>query len=317
MRAIQVSRFGGPEVLVLSEVPAPVASADQLLVEVAAAGVNYADTHRTDGTYRATPKLPFIPGTEVVGRTPDGRRVLAPIFEGGGYAEAAVISAADAVEVPEQVGDGEALALLVQGLTAWHVLRSSARLLPGESVLVNAAAGGVGSLAVQLARHFGAARVIAAASTPAKRDLAISLGADAAVDSDVQGYRERVLAANEGRPVDVVLESTGGPAVEAALGVLAGFGRLISYGNAGRHEHRPQLDPSALADGNKMVGGFWLRPALELPGAYREPLTELLELTATGVLRPLVGAEYALADARKAHEDLLARRTTGKLVLRP
>jgi NADPH2:quinone reductase len=242
--------------------------------------------------------------------------VLAPIFEGGGYAERALVPAAQAVDVPDEVGDGEALALLVQGLTAWHVLRNCARLREGESVAVNAAAGGVGSLAVQLAKHLGAGRVIAAASTIDKRDLALRLGADAAVDNAADGYAERIRAANGGRPVDVVLESTGGAAFTAAMDALAGFGRLVTYGNASR-EGRPLVDPATLAERNTAVVGFWLRPALALPGAYEGPLAQLLKLAATGRIHPLVGAEYPLAQARRAHEDLLARRTTGKVVLRP
>ena len=315
MRAIQVTSFGGPEVLVPADLPEPQAGPGQLLARVDAAGVNYADTSRTAGSYGGE-DLPFVPGSEVVGRTPDGRRVFAPTVGGGGYAEVAVIAAERAVDVPEEVGDGEALALLVQGLTAWHVLRNSARLEAGESVLVNAAAGGVGSLVIQLAKQFGAGRVIAAASTADKRAVAIELGADVAVDTDPDGYAERVLAANEGRPVDVALDSIGGTALTASLRTLAGFGRLVSYGNSAR-AGRPSVDPEVLAESNHLVAGFWLKPALELPGAYHEPLAELLKLTATGQLRPLVGGSYPLDQARQAHEDLLARRTTGKLVLRP
>jgi NADPH2:quinone reductase len=315
MRAIQVTQFGGPEVLVPTELDPPVAGPDQLLVEVSAAGVNFADTHRTDGSYRGGVTLPFVPGVEIVGRT-NGRRILSPIFEtGGGYAEYAVAPAHRAVDVPDEVSDGQALALLIQGLTAWHVLKNSARLSPGETVLVNAAAGGVGSLAVQLAKHFGAGQVIATASTGAKRELAIDLGADVAVDNNPDGYIERVRAATDGG-VDVVLDSTGGATMLAGLECLKGFGRLVNYGNAGR-EGRPSVDPSALAQRNLSVAGFWLVPAMDLPGGYVEPLTELLALTAAKKLSPLVGAEYPLEEARRSHEDLLARRTTGKLVLKP
>jgi NADPH2:quinone reductase len=303
-------------VLVLAEVADPVSGAGQVLVDVGAAGVNYADTHRTDGSYRGGQALPFVPGVEVVGRDPDGRRVLAVVFAGGGYAERAVVPADRVVAVPDAVADGAALALSVQGLTAWHLLRSSARLAPGESVVVHAAAGGVGTLTVQLARHFGAGRVIAVASTPAKRELALRLGADAAVDGASDGYPDRIRAANSGRGVDVVLDSTGGAAFSAGLDALAPFGRLVSYGNAAR-DGRPPVDAGQLAEHNTAVAGFWLRPALDLPGGYHEPLAELLELTAAGELTPVVGAEYPLADARRAHEDLLARRSTGKLVLRP
>jgi NADPH2:quinone reductase len=316
MRAVQCADFGGPEVLNLLDVPEPVPVKGQLLVEVSAAGVNFADTSRIAGSYRPAPELPFVPGTEVVGRTADGRRVLASIFDGGGFAERAVVEETDAVPVPDGVGDAEALALLVQGLTAWHVLKSCARIHRGETVVVNAAAGGVGSLAVQLARHFGAGHVIGTASTEDRRDLALSFGADVAVSSDADGYAERILDANDGRPVDIVLESIGGRVFSAGLEILATFGRLVTFGNASR-EGRPLVDPGALADRNTTLTGFWLRPALTVPGSYTEPLTEMFALVAGGVLKPLVDAAYPLEDARRAFEDLLARRTTGKITLRP
>lgn len=316
MRAIQVTQFGGPEVLVPAELDPPVARPGQLLVEVSAAGVNFADTHRTDGSYRGGVTLPFVPGVEIVGRV-GGRRVLATLFEtSGGYAEYAVAQAHRAVDVPDEVDDGAALALLIQGLTAWHLLKSSARLRPGETVVVNSAAGGVGSLAVQLAKHFGAGQVVATASTGDKRDIARRLGADVAIDNNPDGYAERVLAATNGRGADVVLDSAGGATMLAGLESLAPFGRLVNYGNASR-EGRPSVDPSTLAQRNLSVAGFWLVPAMDLPGGYVEPLAELLALTAAKKLSPQVGAEYPLGEARRAHEDLLARQSTGKLILKP
>ncbi|MET0422438.1 MAG: NADPH:quinone oxidoreductase family protein [Actinoplanes sp.] len=316
MLAVQCAVFGGPEVLDLVDVSEPEPGPGQLLVDVIAAGVNFADTSRIAGSYSPAPALPFVPGTEVVGRTADGRRVLASIFGGGGFAERAVIAEADAVVVPADVGDAEALALLVQGLTAWHVLTSCARIRPGETVVVNAAAGGVGSLAVQLARHFGAGRVIAACSTEAKRDLARSLGADVAVSSDANGYAERVRAANDGRPVDIVLESIGGQVFSEGLAALANYGRLVTFGNASR-EGRPLVDPGALAERNLSVTGFWLRPALTVAGSYAEPLAEMFALVAARKLRPLVEAAYPLSDVRRAFADLTARRTIGKISLTP
>ncbi len=316
MQAILVRELGGPEVLVPAEVPDPVAGADSVLVQVSAAGINYADTHRTEGSYRVAPTLPFIPGTEVVGQDPDGRRVLGLNFDGGGYAEQAVVPAHQVVPVPDGVSDGAALALIVQGLTAWHVLRNCARLRPGESVVVNAAAGGVGSLAVQLARQFGAGRVIATASTVDKCELARELGADVAVDGAAEGYADRIWAANDGHPVDVVLEATGGPVFTAALDSLATFGRLITYGNASRLG-RPLVDPAELGSRTIGVLGFWLRPVVDRPDGYGDPLVQLLQLAAQGSLRPVVGPGYPLAEARRAHEDLLARRSTGKLILLP
>jgi NADPH:quinone reductase len=316
MRGIKVDAFGGPEVLVPAELPEPVPGPGQLLVEVAAAGVNYADTHRTDGSYRGRQRLPFVPGTEVVGRTPDGRRVLALCFEGGGYAERAVVDETGAVDLPDQVDDATALALLVQGLTAWHVLRLSGRLAPGETVLIGAASGGVGSVAVQLARHFGAGRIIAGASTEEKRRHALTLGAHAAIGNDPGGYAARVREVTAGRGADVVLESTGGAALTASIEALAPFGRLVTYGNASR-EGRLPVDVDVLAQRNLSVAGYWLRPALDLPGLFREPLAAMFELVIAGELVLPPGPAHPLADARRAHEDLLARRTTGKVVLLP
>jgi NADPH:quinone reductase len=313
--AIQIARNGGPEVLTAVEWPDPMPGPQQVLISVDAAGINYADTHIADGSYLSRPTLPHVPGSEVIGRTPDGRRVMA-VTEGGGYAEKAVVAAGLAIPVPDSVGDGEALAVLVQGLSAWHLLRTCARLAAGETVVVNAAAGGVGSLAVQLARVFGAGRVMATASTSEKRDLAQSLGADAAVDGAAEGYAERVIEANGGQRVDVVLDAVGGPVLDAALGALRPFGRLVTFGAASRQPSQP-VDPTRLMRRNLAIIGFWLAPALAVPQMYGPPLAELLGLVADGRLRPVVGGEYPLADARRAHEDMLARRTVGKLILRP
>ncbi|MEU8997525.1 NADPH:quinone oxidoreductase family protein [Streptomyces caniferus] len=320
MRAMQFERFGGPEVLREAEVPDPVAGPGETLVEVEAAGVNFGDIkqiagEQPDGPYAPKGPLPRIPGLEVVGRAPDGRRVLGYVLQGG-YAARTVVPDRDLVALPEGVSAGEALALLVQGLTAWHVLRSVARIRPGESVVIHAAAGGTGSLAVQLAREFGAGRVIATASSEEKRAFALELGADAAVDGDAEGYKERVLDANHGRPVDIVLDAIGGPVLDSALDTLGYLGRLVTYGSSSR-QAASALAPSRLAVENIGVAGFWLIPLLARNGAGGPALEELLDLTARGRLRPLVGTAYDLARARDAHEDLLARRTKGKLILRP
>ncbi|NJC69404.1 NADPH:quinone oxidoreductase family protein [Planosporangium thailandense] len=315
MRAIQISRYGGPEVLDLVELPDPQPGPDEILIDVAAAGINYADTHLADGSYLTSPTLPFVPGSEVIGRTADGRRVMG-LTTGGGYAEKVLLPAALAVEVPESIGDGAALALLVQGLSAWHLLRTSARLVAGETVVVNAAAGGVGSLAVQLAKAFGAGRVIATASAPEKQQMALDLGADVAVSGAADGYAERVVEANRGKRVDVILDAVGGRVFDAAFDALGQFGRLVTFGAASREIATP-IEPGRLMKRNASVVGFWLSPALAVPGMFAPALTELFELVAAGRVRPVVGGEYPLTDARRAHEDLLARRTTGKLILRP
>jgi NADPH2:quinone reductase len=313
VRAIQITEFGGPEVLHVAELPDPVAGRGQLLLDVRRAGVNYADTHTVEDSYLSRSTLPMVPGSEVAGRTADGRRLVA-LTDGGGYAERAAVQEALAQEVPDGVGDEQALALVVQGVTAWHLLRTSARLARGESVVVHAAAGGTGSLAVQLAREFGAGRVIATASSKEKRDLARELGADAAVDAAPEDLKERLIEANGGRRVDVVLEMTGGPVFDASLAALAPFGRLVTYGMASRTPATP-VQAAALMGRSRAVVGFWLAHCLGRPGMYREPLAELLAMTAEGRLKPQVGGVYPLAEAARAHQDLRGRRTVGKLAL--
>src|SRR3954464_2367329 len=198
MRAIRIEQWGGPEVLQLVEdAPRPEPGDGETLVEVSRAGINFADTHARENTYLARYELPLIPGGEVAGTTEDGRRVAALVGTGG-YAEDAVAPSDRLVPIPDGVSDGQALALLIQGLTAWHLYRTSAHLQPGESVVVIAAAGGVGSLAVQLGRAMGAGRVIATASSEDKRQLALELGADAAVDPNADDLTDRLIAANEG-----------------------------------------------------------------------------------------------------------------------
>jgi NADPH2:quinone reductase len=313
VRAIQISEYGGPEVLELVTLPDPSPADGFELVDVIAAGVNYADTHQTDNSYLSPTTVPVVPGSEVVGRTADGRRVTSMVGTGG-YAEKALAPPGLTFDVPDGVSDGAALALLVQGLTAWHLLRTCARLQPGDSVVVHAAAGGVGTLAVQLAKQWGAGRVIGTASSPEKRGLAESLGADVTVDADVPDMNAALREANGGRKVDIVLEMVGGPTFDGSLRALAPFGRLVVFGMASRVPPTP-IEPGRLMVGSKMVMGYWLVDCLRDLSMVSGPMTELLDLTATGKLQPVVGATYPLADARRAHEDMRARATTGKVVL--
>jgi NADPH:quinone reductase len=315
MRAIVVEEFGGPEVLKLGEAPEPESRNGKLRVEVSAAGVNYADTHQAENSYHAPARLPLIPGAEVVGTTPEGERVVGLLPAGGGYAERALVSPTLAVPVPDGVGDGEALAIILQGLTAYHLLRTSAQMRAGETVVVHAAAGGVGTLAVQLAKRWGAGRVVATASSEEKRALALELGADAAIDSNADDLRGAIETA-AGGPVDVVLEMVGGRTFTQSFEALAPFGRLVSYGMASRRIPDP-VDVVALNRDSRGVLGFWLAACFKAPGMIDEPARELLRLVADGELRAIVGGTYPLADARRAHEDLRARRTAGKLVLDP
>src|SRR5271155_4465855 len=210
MRAIQMTEFGGPEVLKLAELPTPQPGPDETLIRVTRAGLNFADTHTRTNSYVQKATLPLVPGGEVAGvREDTGERVVA-LVGSGGYAEYAIAAKDLAFPIPDGIDDGTALAMIIQGTTAWHLYRTSGRVAEGESVVVHGAAGGVGSLALQLGHALGAGRVIATASSDEKRALALALGADAAIDPSAEGLTERLVEANGGRALDVVFEMSGG-----------------------------------------------------------------------------------------------------------
>jgi NADPH2:quinone reductase len=315
MRAIQIAEFGGPEVLKLVELPKPEPSEGEVLIKVNRAGLNFADTHQRTDDYLASPELPLVPGAEVAGvRDENGERVVA-LCGSGGYAEYATAPASLTFAIPQAVDDGTALAILLQGLTAYHLFKTSARIRAGESVVVHAAAGGVGSLAVQLAKRLGAGRVIATASTEDKRRLALELGADAAIDVSPEGLKERIQEANDGAKVDVVLEMAGGEIFEQSLAALAPFGRVVTYGIASREPN--EVNTGALMRRSRAVVGFWLMHCLGNPEMVDEALADLFTRVVDGQLRAVVGATYPLGEAAQAQIDMQERRTTGKVLLDP
>ena len=314
MRAVQIKQFGGPEVLEVTELDKPEPGDGEVLIAVSRAGLNFADTHQRENSYLRSFELPLVLGGEVAGTTRDGRRVVAMV-PSGGYAEYAVAPEATTFPIPDGVDDGSALAMIVQGLTAWHLFRTSAKLAEGESVVVVSGAGGVGSLAVQLAKPFGAGRVIATASTEEKRAHTLELGADAAVDPATEELEKALIEANEGERIDVALEMAGGRTFDACLRSLAPFGRVVTYGIASRAQN--ELRTGSLMRGSRAVVGFWLMHCLGRRDMMEEPLADLFARIARGELRPQVGETYALSDVRRAHEDLEGRRTSGKLLLDP
>jgi NADPH:quinone reductase-like Zn-dependent oxidoreductase len=321
MRAVQITRFGGPEVLDVVDLPDPVPGPGQQLYDVRTAGINFADTHQIENSYLAAQELPLIPGAEFVGTAVGGGPRVVGLLEGGGYAQRVAAHPRLTWQVPDGVSDEQALAVVLQGATAWHLLRTCAHLAEGESVVVIAGAGGVGSLAVQLARHWGAGRVIATASSADKRALTEELGAHASVDpaladDDPKQFTAALREANGGRPVDIVLEMTGGNVFTGALSALAPFGRLVTYGMAARQE-TPSVPPGALLQKSRAVIGFWLAHCMTRPEMMDAAMNELLPMVAGGALHPVVGGRYPMAAVREAHQDILSRRTTGKLVLDP
>jgi NADPH2:quinone reductase len=315
MRAIQMSEYGGPEVLQLVELPVPEPSEGEALIRVRRAGLNFADTHRRTNTYLAKDELPLVPGSEVAGvREDTGERVVA-LCGSGGYAEYATAPGALTFPIPAGVDDETALALVLQGLTAWHLYHTSGRVAPGESVVVHSAAGGVGSLAVQLGRPLGAGRVIATASTPDKRALALELGADAAVDGAAEGLQGRLVEANLGEPVDVVFEMAGGAVFDESLAALAPFGRLVTYGIASGENNT--LRSGDLMRHSRAVVGFWFAHCIGRPAMIDAALADLFERVRRGELHVVTGPAYPLAEAAQAQTDLAERRTTGKITLDP
>ena len=335
MKAIQMTRQGGPEVLHLVELPGPQPGPGEVVIKVDAAAVNFSDLMRRRGdVYPVPTPVPFVPGAEVAGTVAalgegvDGLSVGTPVFgtvgadASGGYAEYALAYAQNVIPIPEGVGADAAAGIVVSGLAATVILNDVAQIHGGETVFVPAAAGGVGSYAVQIARLLGAGTVIAGAGTAPKRQTALALGADAAVEYRQPGWTDTVLELTGGRGVDVALEMNGPSHLGQTLAILAPFGRLISYGAVTGSVDG--LDPAALvpllydpAPSQILTGfnlGIWFehRPAQAVASLQR-----LVGWIASGQLRTPAVYPLPLADAAEAHRLLEAGASTGKVVLKP
>jgi NADPH:quinone reductase len=303
VKGVLLREPGGPEQLEHTELPEPVAEDGQVLVRVRAAGVNYADVLIRQGRYPQPPPLPTVPGSEIAGEV-DGRRVMA-LPPGGGYAEIVAVDPASLVSLPDGASFEEGASFLLTFLTAWIPLTRQVRIERGSVVLVHSASGGVGSAAVQVAKHLGA-RVIATASTDEKRKVALDLGAD-----EAYGYEDF-----EGVRADVVYDLVGGEVFARSLGVLNPLGTLLAIGFAGGWWE--PLDPAPLVGRNLGVVGFYLgRLMRHRPELVRAATDELVALWDAGAIRPLVGSTFALADAADAHRLMEERRHVGKVVLVP
>ncbi len=324
MKAIRFHELGGPEVLRYEDAPDPSPASGEVLVRVRAIGVNYADTMFREGRYFLQPVFPAIPGLETAGEVVavgegvtafvSGDRVMGPLANAGGYAELAVAPAHHLSKLPDNVSWTDAAALPIAAVTADQVLHVAGRLCPGETVVVHAAAGSVGTLMVQLAKLAGA-RVIATASTEEKRQLALSLGADVAIDYRQADWPQRVRAATGGRGADVIAEMVGGAVFTQSWTCLAPWGRLVCFGMAGGE--MPQLNPVMLMPQNQSVTGYYVTSAIDRPDLMRPTYDRLYAALSGGNLRVIVGGTAPLSEAAEVHRRLQGRQTTGRLVLLP
>jgi NADPH2:quinone reductase len=315
MKAIRVNELGGADKLTLEEIEKPTPKADEVLIKVAAAGINYADTMMRSGNYLTKPELPFTLGYEAAGTVAEigenvkhlqvGQRVLATTISGG-YAEFATAKANAAMPIPDELGFGESTALLVQGLTALGLLNPTNS---GESILIHAAAGGVGTLLVQLAKHKGL-KVIATASSEQKLTKVAELGADVCINYTESDWTEQVLQATDGKGVNWIIEMVGGDIVAQNLKVLAKHGTMWIYGAASGQDFKVSV--LSLMHKNHKIQGYWL---MNEPIQNRISFTkELLGHINSGRLKIEV-TEFPLEKAREAHEAIEGRKTTGKVVL--
>lgn len=326
MKAVRFHELGEPGVLRLEELDNPVAGDGELLVEVFAAGVNFSDAGKRRGLYLEPTPLPYCPGSEVagivraVGDSVDqfaiGDRVVGLLpSRSGGYAELAVLPVTSAALIPSGMTYEIAVTLPNQGATAHHLLHSMGNVGAGQSVLIHAAAGGVGGLAVQLAKGAGAGWIGGLASTDAKRAHIIALGADMALDPGNASWPDQVMQATNGKGIDLILDSIGGESFDRSMGVLGRFGRIICYGLASGVPN--QLAPIRLMRPCQSVAGFHLDAIVAHGNRMALDIAQLIDATHRGSLHPHIGAEFSLEDAIGAHRLLESRQLTGKIVLLP
>lgn len=322
MKAIQVSQTGGPAVLVLTDVPAPKPKANEAVVQLKAAGVNFIDVYFREGRYPA--QLPFVNGQEGAGVVTEVGSDVTELRVGdrvaytgviGSYAEYAAVPANRLVKIPDDLSFEQAAAAMLQGMTAHYLLYSTYKLQAGETALIHAAAGGVGSLLVQMAKRIGA-RVIATAGTQAKAQLALGAGADECIVYTEADFETETRRLTDGKGVNVVYDGVGKATFDKDLNVLLPRGYLVLFGGASGAV--PPFDLIKLSQKGSL---YITRPTLVNYIATRDDLewraTDVLEMIVSGDLKLRIHEKYPLAEAARAHRDLEGRKTTGKLLLIP
>ncbi|GGS98312.1 NADPH:quinone oxidoreductase family protein [Streptomyces chromofuscus] len=315
MQAWQVHENGEPsEVMRLNEVAAPAPGDGQVLLKVRAANVNFPDALLCRGQYQVRPPLPFTPGVEICGETEDGRRVIAnPALPHGGFAEYAVADAAALLPAPDALDDAEAAALHIGYQTGWFGLHRRARLEAGETLLVHAAAGGVGSAAVQLGKAAGAT-VIGVVGGAQKATVARELGCDVVIDRRADDVVAAVKEATGGRGADVVYDPVGGEAYTQSAKTVAFEGRIVVVGFASGTIPNPALN-HALVKNYSILGLHWGLYNTKNPKLVQHCHEQLTELAARGAIRPLVSERVPLGEAAAAVQKVADGRSTGRIAV--
>lgn len=327
MKSIRVETCGGSEVLTYQEVSKPVCSPDRVLLKVIAAGINFADIMQHQGTYPLQLPLPYTPGMEVVGVVEEigadvtdvrlGEHVAAISFEAGCYAEYIAIKPEQVIRFPDTLDAHTVLALLIQGLSAYLLLDYAAKIQRGNSVLIHAAAGGVGNLLVQLAKLMDAGDVFGTAGTSAKREMIRSWGVDYPIDYNKSNWHETVLKITGGKGIDIILDPVGGSAIVQNLSCLGVEGRFVSYGwLSGSCPRLTATQCQSLLFNNQSVSGFAVNIVMDHhPDVVDAALTQLFTWAQMEKLKPILGCTFPLKDAAQAHTAISTRKTTGKVIL--
>ncbi len=316
MKAIRITKFGGAENLSFDEIEKPKPKADEVLIKTEAAGINFADIMLRQGKYLFRPELPFTPGFEAAGTIAEvgekvekfkvGQRVLA-MMKGGGYAEFAAANASQIVPIPDEMSFGESTVLLVQGLTALGLLEN---LKPDDTILIHAAAGGVGSLLVQLAKIKGAKKIIGTASSESKLERIVNLGADVGINYTESDWTEQIKSAADGRGADLIIEMVGGEIGRRNFECLAAKGTIIVYGAASGEDF--QISALSLLSRMQTIKGYNLN--LETAENMAEFTKKLMQYFQDEKLEISL-QKFPLENAAEAHKAIESRKTTGKVVL--
>jgi NADPH:quinone reductase len=322
MKAIQFKEVGGPEVMQLVEVPKPEVRPGMIRMRVHAAGINFADTFFRQGNYLIKPKLPDTPGMEAAGVIDEvgsgveglkaGMRVAAVGLKA--YAEYGLFHANQVIPLPDFISFEQGAAFPIQTLTAWFMIHTSHHMTPGQTVLVHSAAGGVGIVAMQIAKAAGA-RVIATVSSNSKVDIVKEYGADEVINYETHDFAAEAKRLTGGKGVDLILDAVGKPTFEKGIGCLAPFGHTILYGRAGGPPDK--LDVFKLFEKSLKVSGFVMYTASANPELMRKGIEHSFGLIREGKLKLLIGKSYPLAEAAAAHRFIESRGSVGKLVLIP